>query len=175
MPLDLVSTLVVGAAAALFTWLFFRVIRRPMPRRVLPIAIGLAMIAYAIWSEYAWEWQTTGLLPADVEVIERLADRSPWRPWTYLHPRVTRMIALDHGTLRRNPSFPNMVMVDLVLLERWLPTRRVVRLIDCAGKRSADVTDPAAFAAGGLPPADAWTPLRPDGPIYRPVCTPPAE
>jgi hypothetical protein len=170
MPFDLISTFVVGAVTALFTWLFFRTIRRPMPRRALPLAIGLAMIAYAIWSEYSWGWRTADLLPADVEVIDRLPDRSPWRPWTYLYPRVTRMIAVDRGSVRRNPAVPGVVMVDLVLLERWMPTRRAVRMIDCPGARMADVTNPAAFEAGGLPPADAWSDLRMDGPIYGAVC-----
>lgn len=174
MPLDLVSTLMVGAAVGLFTWLFFRLIRRPMPRRALPLAIGLAMIAYAIWSDYSWGRRTEDLLPADMEVVERLSDHTRWQPWTYLFPRTTRMIAVDRGSIRRNPAFPDVVMVDLVLLERWLPTRRVVRLVDCAGGRTADVTDPEALEDGGLPPAETWATLRTDGPFYQTMCTTPS-
>jgi hypothetical protein len=173
MPLELISTLIVGAAAALFTWLAFRVRRRPMPRRLLPLAVGIGMLGYAVWSEYSWASRTAAALPAGVEVIERLPQRSPWRPWTYLAPPHTRMVAIDRGAIRRNPAHPDIVLVDLVLLERWLPARRVVRLIDCTGPRTADVTDPAAFAEGGLPPADAWSPLRPEGPLARAVCPAP--
>jgi hypothetical protein len=170
MPLELISTLIVGATAALMTWLVFRVRRRPVPRRLLPLAVGAGMIAYAVYSEYSWWWRTADALPAGVEVIETLPQRSPWRPWTYLKAPLTRMIAVDRESIRRNPSHADMLLIDLVLLERWLPARRVVRLVDCAGRRSADVTDPSVFMAGGLPPSDAFSALRPEGPLYRALC-----
>ncbi len=170
MPLDLIAVLIVGAAAALFTWLFFRTRRRPMPRKLLPLVIGAAMLAYGVWSEYSWSWRTAAALPAGVVVIDEIAESRPWKPWTYLFPEVGRMIAIDRNGMRRNERFPGLVMVDVVLLERWLPARHVVQIIDCANARLADATATTELTEGALPPTGAWVELKRDSSLYRAVC-----
>jgi hypothetical protein len=174
VPYELFGTLIVGALSALFLWLFYRaVLRRPLPRRLLPIGVGLAMIAYTVWSEYSWGWRTREALPEGIEVIETFATNSLWRPWTFIAPQVTRMIAVDRAGIRHNPAYPGIALVDLVLLERFAPARRIVRLIDCGEARTADVTDPSRLSEGGLPAPEAWVPLRRDAMLYRALC--PAE
>lgn len=170
MPLDLLAVIIVGGAAALFTWVFFRIRRRPMPRKLLPLIVGAAMLAYGIWSEYSWSWRTAEALPAGVEVIDRIAESRPWKPWTYLFPEVDSMVAIDRNSIRRNDRFPGLVMVDIVLLERWLAARYLVRIIDCPNARLADVTATTDLSEGAVPPANAWVGLRRDSKLYRAVC-----
>lgn len=170
MPLDLIAVLIVGAAAALFTWLFFRTRRQPMPRKLLPLVVGAAMLAYGIWSEYSWSSRTAAALPAGVVVIDEIAESHLWKPWTYLFPEVSRMIAIDRNGMRRNERFPGLVMVDVVLLERWLAARQVVQIIDCPNARIADATATAELTEGALPPAGDWAELRRSSSLYRAVC-----
>jgi hypothetical protein len=170
MPAELISTLIVGALAALFTWLGFRALRRPLPRRVLPLVTGGAMLAFAVWSDYAWWWRTRAALPSGIEVIDTLPGRTLWRPWTFIYPSIGRMVAVDRAGVRTNPEHPDVRLVDVVLLERWMPAKRAPRLVDCAAARIANADDPAAFAADGLPAVEAWSPMRRESPLYAALC-----
>jgi hypothetical protein len=121
------------------------------------------------WSEYSWASRTAAALPAGVEVIERIAESRPWKPWTYLFPEVGRMIAIDRNGMRWNERFPGFVMVDVVVLERWLPARFLAQIIDCPNARLADVAATQS-TDGALPPTGSWAVIRRDSSLYRAVC-----
>ena len=170
MPLDLVATLIVGISAGGFTWLAFRAKRRRAPRFLIPLLTGGAMLSYAIWNEYSWAWRATDALPAGFEVIDRIPQSSTWQPWTYLVPRVSRLIMLDRAQLRRNERYPGYVLAEFVLLERLMPARRVIMLVDCENARRLDVTDGDHALEQGVPPDANWAVLRRDSSLFRQVC-----
>ncbi len=171
MPVDLIGALIAGVAAGGLVWLVFRTIRRPLPRFLIPMVVGTAMLAYAIWNEYSWASRTIDAFPAGFEVIDRIPERSPWRPWTYLVPRVSRLIVLDRAEMRRNERHPGYVLVELVLFERLIPAKRVNLMVDCEHARLSDVTG-GGLAPDALPPESAWSPLRRDGTLFKASCAP---
>ena len=170
MPLDLIGAIVAGAAAGGLVWLVFRTIRRRLPRFLIPMVVGAAMLAYAIWNEYSWASRTVAAFPAGIQVIERIPEHSPWRPWTYLAPPVSRLIVLDRAQVRRNERHPGYVLVELVLFERLIPAKGVILMLDCVDARRSDVTDHGLDPESGLPPATTWAPLRRDSPLFNAAC-----
>lgn len=170
MPVDLIASLSVGAFFGGFTWLIYKARRRRAPRYLIPLIIGAGILGYTIWSEYSWATRTQAALPSEIIVIDRLTYRSPLQPWTYIVPRVNRLIAIDRANLRRNERLPGAVLVDVLLFERLLPTKRVVQVIDCTNARRADVTSDARFLEGELPAAASWAALRRDNPLSVAVC-----
>lgn len=170
MPLDLIGSIFVGCFFGGFTWLVYRARRRRPPRYLVPAVIGAGILGYTVWNEYTWAARTVAALPAEIVVVDELTYRSPLQPWTYIVPRVNRLIAIDRANLRRNERLPGAVLVDMLLFERMMPTRRVVQIIDCTNTRRADVTSDARFLEGELPAEASWAALRRDNPLYVAVC-----
>lgn len=166
MFLHLVATIAAGLGAAGVMLALHRLTGRRLPRWLIPVAAGLAMIGYAVWSEYSWPDRVVAGLPEGVVEVMRIEERMLWRPWTYLAPQTTRLMAADAGGAATHPDRPSLRLIDLYLFARWQPTRRMPVLLDCAGPARADVTG----AALADPEAADWRPLAPDDPLLRVVC-----
>jgi len=167
MFLELIATFVAGVGAAGLVMGLNRIFKRRLPRWLMPVAAGAAMIAYAVWSEYSWADRTVSGLPPGVVEVARIEDRIAWKPWTYLAPQATRLMAVDAGAAARRPDTPEIRLVTLYLFARWQPTRSVPVLVDCAAPARADTSD----AALEDPAAADWRPLSPDDPLIGAVCT----
>ncbi|SIO45281.1 hypothetical protein SAMN05444722_2248 [Rhodovulum sp. ES.010] len=166
MFLELIASFVAAFAAAGIVLVLNRATGRRLPRWLVPVAAGAAMIGYAVWSEYSWASRTVAGLPEGVVEVDRVAERRPWKPWTYLAPQVTRLMAADVAGAATREDAPGVRLVTLYAFARWQPTRSIPVLVDCDAAARADVTD-AALAA----PAQAdWRPLGPDDPLIRAVC-----
>ena len=168
MFLELIATFAAGFATAGVVLLINLVTRgRLLPRWVMPVAAGGAMIAYAVWSEYTWAERTIAALPEGLSVVQTIEEKKAWKPWTYLAPQVTRLVAADTGTARKNPEAPGTQLVDLYFFGRWQAVNKVPQLIDCAAMARADVTD----AALADPAAASWITLEASDPLIRTVCS----
>ncbi len=168
----LIGTLMVGVGAASLVFILCKALRRPVPGWLLPAAAGAGMLAFHIWSDYAWAARTIAELPGHVVVAERYSSRSPLQPWTYLAPKVDRFSAVDTNEIRRHPQVEDMAMAVVYLVTRWYPTAGTLQLYDCATPRRADVGDSLAADAGGRPIDPNWVTLEPDDPVRRVVCEP---
>ncbi len=166
MFLELIATFVAGIAAAGLVMLLRRVTGNRLARWLPPVAAGVAMIAFSIWSEYSWAGRTANGLPEGVTVVDRVTETIGWKPWTYLAPQTTRLVALDRAGARRNPEAPGVALVDLYLFERWQPTARRPQLVDCDTGARADVSE----AALADPAAADWHTLGGDDPLIRAAC-----
>lgn len=166
----LIAVFAVGFAAAGFLMLGARLTGRRAGKGLILVAAGVAMISYAIWSEYSWYSRTRDGLPARVQVVETFDVRSPLQPWTYLIPRTNRFVAVDTGAIRTNPAMPEGRMLELILVERLEPTRTVPLLIDCKGARQTEIAAGGDFTDNGLPKDPNWRPLPTAGPLYGLVC-----
>ncbi len=169
--LHLLAVFAIGFAAAGFVLLAYRLRGKRAPGVAFLTAAGAAMLGYGIWSEYTWFSRTRSALPDAVVVIEDFKVRSPLQPWTYLLPRVSRFIAVDTRQLQTNPDLPGYVLTQLILVERFEPTRTVAQIIDCRDARATGVPPDADFTAAGLPADAQWRPLAVDGPLYSAVCS----
>jgi hypothetical protein len=168
MFLELIATFAAGIAAAGCALLAGRLSGGRLPRWATPVAAGLAMIAYSIWSEYSWADRTIAALPEGVAVVQTIEERFPWKPWTYLAPQTARLIALDHAGALVRPDTPNIKLTDLYFFGRWQPTAKRAQLIDCAAPARADVTD----AALADPTAADWVALGAEDPLIATACAP---
>ena len=170
MFFEIVATFVAGFAGAGLWLLAAKLTRGRVPRRAFPVAAGAAMIAFAIWSEYAWYPRIAAALPPGLIVADSVQNRGPLRPWTYVAPFTDRFTAVDIRGMRINPGATDQRLADVYRFARWQPTLRDAILFDCAGHRSAPVTaDLTPGTDGRLSGAD-WRDLPTDDPILRAAC-----
>jgi hypothetical protein len=170
MFFELVGTIMAGIAAALFVYAL-RVWKPDLiPRWLLPIAAGGAMLAAAISSEYGWYGRVAGQLPETFVVAQTYDERAALRPWTFLVSYTSRFVAVDRSSTRTNPQVPDQRMVDLYFFGRWAPVQKLTVLWDCAGHRTAALGADAAFDATGEVANADWQPIPPDDPVLRAAC-----
>ena len=173
MLFHLVATLALALVGCLMLWTVFRHLKRPMPRYLLPMTAGVVAIGYGVYAEYTWGTRTVDALPDSFVVLQRIDERTALAPWTWLVPRVVRVSAIDTAAVRRHPAHPELRLLDVFLLARFNPTRRVAQLVDCDAGRRADLAPDDAFGADGLPPDVAWRDAGVDDPIVRGACDAP--
>ena len=170
MLVHLVATLALVLVACLMLWAGFRRAGRPMPRYLLPMTAGAVAIGYGVYAEYTWGARTADALPDSFVVLQRVDERSALAPWTWLAPRVVRLSAIDAAAVRTHPEHPTLRLVEVYLLERFHPTRRVTQLVDCAERRRADVAAGDVFGADGLPSDPDWRTVGYDDALLRGAC-----
>ena len=140
---ELLGVIAVGVGAAALLYAGMHLLRKlgwAPARWLLPAGIGLAMVAYAVWNDYAWYDRAVARLPADAQILLVGRDSQLWAPWTYLAPVVIRFAALDPAGI-----------------ERRGPTLVVPQEFDCA----KGLVRPAR---------GAWSPPGPSDPAYSVVC-----
>ncbi|MCB1334978.1 MAG: hypothetical protein KDK26_15350 [Roseivivax sp.] len=163
MLLQLVAVIVAGVGGAGLMMGLNRLTGRRLPRWLVPLAAGAAMLATAVASEYGWYTATRDGLPQGFVVVQTVETRAPYRPWTYAVPLVTRFIALDPTAIKPAQDDINHSLVTLYLFARWQPALLVEVRVDCAGKRRAD---PSEEPAAPL----VWREVGADDPILAAVC-----
>ena len=142
----------VGAAAVLYAGMHLaRKLGLSPAAWLLPAGIGLSMVAYSVWNDYAWFDRAQASLPAGSQVLVVGHDSQPWAPWTYLFPVETRFAALDPAQITQGADGTRRA--PIMLVERRGQTVIVPQDFDCAGARirpgRADwmpAGDDAAFA-----------------------------
>ncbi len=175
MLYHLLAVFAVGLGAWLLIWSAFRSLRRKPPRFLVPLAVGLSMMAYNIWDEYSWATRFKAQLPPRVEVIREIGQSMFWQPWTYLVPRVVRMAMIDTGAVARNESLDGYAMGEVILAERQGPTRSILRMSDCRNGRFAELSPADTFDANGLPIGATWFDAEPGDPVQAALCQVPTE
>ncbi len=166
MFLELIATFAAGLGAAGLCLLINLATGGRLPRWAMPVAAGAAMIGVTISSEMTWASRTVDGLPESIAVAETVSESAWYRPWTYVWPQATRLMAVDTATVRKNDAAPDTRLIELYLFARWQPTQQVPQLIDCATSARADVTD----AALADPAAASWQPVPEGGDLIRLAC-----
>ena len=151
-------------------WAGFRHLGRSMPRYLLPMMAATVVIGYGVYAEYTWNARTTGALPASYEVLVRGEERTALAPWTWIWPRAVRLSAIDLDAIRHHPTHPELRLVEVFLLERFHPTRRVRQLVHCADQRGADVAHEPVFTSNGMPVAHNWRAVDTDDRLLVAAC-----
>lgn len=166
MFLELIATFAVGIGAAGLALVACHLSRGRLPRYSAPILAGIAMILYAIWSEYTWANRTLGTLPESVEVVSAVEEARFWKPWTYVVPQVTRMMVLDRAGVLTNPAVPEILLADVYLFGRWAPPVKRQQLVDCARTARADASE----AALSDPAQADWMVVGKEDPLIGALC-----
>lgn len=173
MWVDILAMAVVGILAACMVYITRRSLARRgrrMPRWTLPAIIGSCMIGFSIWNEYSWFDRITSQLPAAVAVVGEGQRSDLWAPWTYLWPVTTRFVAMDTRNRVKSSERPGLVVTELLLVERWQPTRKVHLAFDCRHSRRADLLGSARIDADGSLSGARWQAVEPNDPLLRVAC-----
>ncbi|MFT6169441.1 MAG: hypothetical protein ACJAR9_001560 [Celeribacter sp.] len=136
MLLEFIATLSLGAGAAGIVLLVQKLTGGTLPRWAMPAAAGLAMFAFAVWSEYSWSARSMKALGPDAVVASEVKQKQIWRPWTFFAPVTTRLIAFSGTDIL---DIDGTVVVDMYLLSRWQDGAVVPAAFDCLLNRRADL------------------------------------
>ena len=171
MLLSLIAAIVGGASFAALLLVASKLLRIDLPRWIYPAAAGVGMIVLSVYTEYAWVGQTQKELGEGFEVVETFSRQTAIQPWTYIVPRIDRMMVVNHGSARLNPAVENVVLVDVYLLERLNPTLQATQFLNCATGERLLVGNSTQFTEQGMPTDQEWTMLGLDNPLIVKVCT----
>ena len=170
---DYIAMLAVGVLAACVVFIIGRFLRRkgrPLPRWIMPFAIGISVITYSVWNEYTWFSRMQTALPAHIVVVGKGERSMPWAPWTYLAPVVSRFVAADTGGITRSEMRPELVRVQVFLVERWQATRTAMVAFDCNKSLRADLSATARLSADGTLTGTQWQPAQNDTALLEVAC-----
>jgi len=173
MWLDNLSMIAVGILAACIVFVIRRTLGARsgrLPRWLMPAAIGASMIAYSIWNEYSWFDRVAADLPPTVAIVSEGERSAPWAPWTYIWPVKIRFAAMDTRVRVASDARPGLIVTELLLVERWRPTRRVPMAFDCHYDRRADLLEGARVEADGRLQGTQWVTMEPDSPLLLTAC-----
>lgn len=170
MFIELIGVFFAGVAVAGVVMLVNRATGNRLPKWLVPVGAGLAMLGTTISNEYTWYDRTSVNLPEGLAIAQTVENQSPIRPWTYAKPFVSRFVAVDIATMRTNPTQPDQRMVTLYFFGRWSPINSGPVVFDCAQNRRADLIDGAEFDASGALPDNAWRRVAPDDPVLLTTC-----
>ena len=171
MVIDFIGALASGLGLLGLVMLINRVVLRGrFGRWIYPATVALGMVAYTVWAEYTWPTRTMEAQPQLLLAGEN-AESVVYRPWTYLWPQVSVMIAVDRSETRVNPAFPHLVMTQVVRLARWQPVRGYLTVFDCEGNARALMGEGVELSADGALEGATWEPLNAEDPVLRAACS----
>ena len=171
MLLDFIGSLATGFGLLGVVLLLNRVILRGrFGRWIYPATVAFGMVAYTVWAEYTWADRMVAGLP-QLERVSESGDPVIYRPWTYLWPQSTRVLAIDLANTLTHPEQPGQVMTRVVFLARWQPIRAVTVVYDCPAERRADVLDGVTMNADGSLSGADWQAVEATDPVMQAACT----
>lgn len=170
MLIDFIGMFAAGFGTAGVVMLLNRLTGRRFAKWAMPAAIGVAMLGFTIYREYTWYPGIVAQLSPEMVIAVAPADRVAYRPWTYLVPQTLRFVAVDGATMLRSAAAPDLRVADAVIVQRWMPTRRVRVAFDCAGFRRADLVEGAGLAEGGALTGVDWREVGSDDALLKAAC-----
>jgi hypothetical protein len=169
MILELIAALSAGFALFGVTLMVNQFTGRRMARWANPVAFGLGMIAYTIWSEYTWADRSTAEGSPYV-VVEQTRARVWYRPWTFAVPQTSRLIVLDQRFSAVHPGQPDYVQTRVVRLARWVPDSGFLAVFDCGAGAMAPMTEEVEMLPDGTLEGASWTVLPDGDPVLTGAC-----
>ncbi len=170
MILDFIGSLATGLGLMGVVLLVNRLILRGyFGRWIYPATVAFGMVAFSIWAEYTWPSRTLDAQP-QLRLASQNGETVFYRPWTFVWPQVTRMIAVDLSQTRTHPAQPDLVLTRVILMGKWEPVRGVMVVYDCAAPARADLREGVEFNADGTLDGAEWVPLGGDDPVMLAAC-----
>lgn len=170
MFIELIATFIAGLAGAGVMMLILRLTGSRLPRWLVPVTAGLAMLTATIASEYGWYDRTAEAMPEGFEVVQTVENKAFYRPWTYVKPFTERFVALDTNSLQTNNALPDQRLIDAYFYGRWSPLNRITVLGDCLQNRRAAIVDTVNFTETGVVEGATWVTVPADDPLLTALC-----
>jgi hypothetical protein len=168
MAFHLIALAAIAFAAAGIFLALRTMLGERLPRWTMPALIGLAMIAFTVWTEYSWERRVTAELPEGMTVVWRDDAPQPLRPWTFLAPMTTRFTAIDTTSAAVHPSLATIRRYRVFSFARWQNVEEGLMAVDCKGGRRALLVAAAEITEAGELKGAEWQPA-PAGDVMQAV------
>lgn len=155
---ELLGVIAVGIGAAAVLYALKHLLSKmgiALPRWGLPAGIGLAMVVYSVWNDYAWHGRAVARLPEGAEILLVGQESQPWAPWSYLWPVAVRMAVIDPAQIAETE--PGMRKAQIMLIDRRASTLLVPQEFDCQQRLIR-------------PAKEDWVTAAQDDPAFRVVC-----
>lgn len=166
----LLTALVAGFAGAGIGLGLRALTRKRLPKGIIPVCAGLAMIAATVGTEYGWYPNVIRTMPSDLVVISQREQQAWYQPWTFVQPWVRGFISYSPSETTETAEGSSVYVVQVRQQERWQP--QIVRpiVVDCDGNRRAEVRPETEFSEDGEPTNVTWLDVLSDDPILSAVC-----
>ncbi|WP_425099035.1 hypothetical protein [Tropicibacter sp. S64] len=161
MFLELIAVFVAGFVGAGAALALTKLTGGRMPKWLVPVGAGLAMIVATMSLEYSWYDRTRAGLPEGTIVLSSEAGGAPWRPWSYVLPLTDRFWSVDPASMLSNPDAPGRHIAQIVRYGRWAQPQGRVVAVDCNQKVWAE----------GDSETPTWQSDGPGLPIVASLCT----
>lgn len=169
MIIDFVGAFATGFGLMGVVLLLNRLTGQRLGRWVYPATVALGMVGFTVWAEYTWPTRTVDGSP-QMRLASHNAQSVIYRPWTYIWPQITRLIAVDQSQTHIHPEQPQLVMTQVVLLGRWEPIRVAGIVFDCANNARVDLVDGVVLNADGTLEGADWRALDADDAVLTTAC-----
>ena len=166
----LLTAFVAGFAGAGVGLALRHLSRQRLPKGIIPVSAGLAMIVATVGLEYGWYSNVLDTMPADTVVISERTQQAWYQPWTFVNPWVRGFIAHSPSESVETADSSGILAVQVRIHERWQPEVVMPILVDCANTRRAEVNAETDFTADGQPTNATWLVVEATDPILHSVC-----
>lgn len=131
---EIIATVVAGflAAGLVLPLRFYK----KTPKWLVPIAAGLGMMAFQVYSEYTWFLHTSSKLPEGSVVVASVSKSTWFRPWSYVYPQTFWFVALDKNSVQPT-GVAHRYQGQVYFFERRMPIQVLGVQIDCQTKQHA--------------------------------------
>ena len=166
----LLTAVVAGFAGAGIGLVLRSLTRKRLPKGIIPVAAGIAMIAATIGTEYGWYPNVVRTMAPDLVIISERKQQAWYQPWTFVRPWVRGFIGYSPAETAETAEGSGIYVVQLRRQERWQPQIVLPNLVDCDGSRRAELRPETEFSDTGEPLGVAWLDVPSDDPILSAVC-----
>ncbi|WP_204114724.1 hypothetical protein [Shimia biformata] len=170
MFLELIGTFIAGVAAGGLMMLLNRGLGGRLPRWLIPVAAGAAMLVATISSEYGWFTRNKNSLPEGFAIAQTVENTAIYRPWTYVSPFVDRFVAVDIGTMQTHDAQPDLRLANTYYFGRWQQVAQVPVVANCAAGTRAVLTEGVTFGEDGSVAGATFVAAGSDDPIISTMC-----
>jgi len=141
-----------------------------LPKGIIPICAGAAMLVSTIALEYGWYSNVVDTMAEDLVVISEREQQAWYQPWTFVQPWVRGFISYSPSETEETASGSGIFVVQLRVQERWQPQMVLPNLVDCDAGRRADLSNSVEFSETGQPLNAGWQEVGAEDPIISAVC-----
>ncbi len=164
----LIAAIVAGTAGAGIALALRSLMRKRLPKWIIPVGAGLGMLAYTIHYEYTWFESTQARLPEGSVVVSSEKGNMLWRPWTLAFPMPLAYTVLDEANAQIQDT--EQGRVARFVLYRFEKTSLMSTVQ--SGRYQLLCREKAMFRLNeaGEAKVETLTQLEQDSPLYRSIC-----
>jgi hypothetical protein len=166
----LLTAIVAGFAGAGIGLLLRSASGKRLPKGIIPVAAGLAMLVATIGTDYGWYENTLRTMAPDLVIVSERQQQAWYQPWTYVRPWVRGFIGYSPAETVETAGGSGIYVVQLRRQERWQPQIVLPALVDCDAGARAEILPETTFSETGEPAGVTWLDVGPDDPILNAVC-----